>query len=176
MEKDSVFEKISIFIDKIVGYFAIIFGMTMTVTTLLGILSRYVMTNPLTWTEELARYTMIWMGLLAISMGVRRNEHLGLQLFVKFLPLSIKRLNKYFTRIAIGVFLYMLMVYGYDMAVNGLRQIAPALRISMFYVLLAVPTSAFLALLQLILITLNDIYRWSKGYKMKVRASKGGKT
>lgn len=173
MSENSVFEKISHFVDKVVGFFAMLSGMVMTVTTLLGILFRYVMSNPLPWTEELARYTMIWMGLLAISMGVRRDEHLGLRLVINLFPESIKRVIKYLTRIIIGVFLYYLMVYGFQMALNGLNQIAPALRIQMFYVLVAVPISAFLALLQMVLITINDVYRWTKGYKMRTTPSEG---
>ena len=36
----------------------------------LGVMVRYVIPLPLTFTEELARYLMIWMALLAISSGI----------------------------------------------------------------------------------------------------------
>ena len=44
----------------------------------LGVLVRYVIPLPLTFTEELARYLMIWMALLAVSSGIvhRRCEDL----------------------------------------------------------------------------------------------------
>ncbi len=157
MRERTVLEKISYYINKVVGIICIIMGMTMTVTTLVGILFRYVMTNPLPWTEELARYTMIWMGLLAISMGVRSGLHLGVQLVVKKFPLIVRRIITYMTRITIGYFLYMLTIYGYKMAMNGLKQTAPALQISMTYVLIAVPVATILALIQLLLITGIDI-------------------
>ncbi|WP_300465259.1 TRAP transporter small permease [Desulfobacula sp.] len=144
-------------IDKTVGYACITFGMVMTISTLIGILFRYVMVNPLPWTEELARYTMIWMGLLAISMGVKRESHLGLNLFVNLLPAFLQTALKMFSRILIGIFLYVLMVYGSTMAMNGIHQTMPALQIPMSYVLIAVPLSAVLSLVQLVLITVIDV-------------------
>jgi len=163
MRERTILEKLSYYIDKTIGIICIIMGMTMTVTTLVGILFRYVMTNPLPWTEELARYSMIWMGLLAISMGVRRNLHLGVELFIKKLPKVLRRIVTYITRILIGYFLYILTIYGYKMAMNGLRQTAPALQISMSYVLIAIPISTLLALIQLILVTGIDIQNKNKG-------------
>lgn len=34
-----------------------------------GVFGRYVIELPVTWTEELARYLMIWAALLAVSCG-----------------------------------------------------------------------------------------------------------
>ena len=53
----------------------------------LGVLVRYLL--PLDWTfmEELARYLMIWMALLAVSSGIAHREHIGvLVLFERFPP------------------------------------------------------------------------------------------
>ena len=156
MKKYLIAETISFGIDKAVGYTCIVFGMLMTVSTLIGILFRYVMINPLPWTEELARYAMIWMGLLAVSMGVKRESHLGLNIVVNLMPHLVQTALKMITRVLIGVFLYILMVYGTKMAMNGVHQTMPALQIPMICVLIAVPFSALLSLIQLVLITVND--------------------
>ena len=144
-------------IDKAMGWTCIVFGMVMTVSTLIGILFRYVMTNPLPWTEELARYTMIWMGLLAVSMGVKRESHLGLNLVVNNLPRPVQIFLKAVCRILTGIFLYILMVFGTKMAMNGMHQTMPALQIPMVFVLSAVPLCGFFSLLQLMLITVIDL-------------------
>ncbi|MBI9091504.1 MAG: TRAP transporter small permease [Desulfobacterium sp.] len=157
MKKYSIPEIISFVIDKAIGWVCIVFGMVMTISTLIGILFRYVMTNPLPWTEELARYTMIWMGLLAISMGVKRETHLGLNLIVNLLPAWVQTLLKMGSRVLIGVFLYILLVYGSKMAMNGVHQTMPALQIPMSFVLVAVPVSALVSLVQLVLITVIDV-------------------
>lgn len=158
MKEATIWEKISLGLDRITGYICIVFAIIMTVTTLVGILFRYLMTNPLPWTEELARYAMIWMGLLAISMGVRRQSHLGLQLIINLLPRPVQKIFGYLIRVLIGYFLYMLMIYGGKMALNGYYQIAPALQIKMIYVLSAVPMAALLSLIQLFLTTVDDLF------------------
>ncbi len=157
MKTCSIPETLSLVIDKAMGYACITFGMVMTISTLVGIVFRYVMTNPLPWTEELARYTMIWMGLLAVSMGVRRETHLGLNIIVDLLPGVVQAGLKMITRILIGIFLYVLMVYGTKMAMNGFHQTMPALQIPMGCVLIAVPFSAMVSLVQLVLITVIDL-------------------
>lgn len=43
----------------------------------LGVISRYLVEMQITWTEELARYLMIWAALLAVSCGVYYREHVG---------------------------------------------------------------------------------------------------
>ena len=45
----------------------------------LGVLVRRVIPLPLTFTEELARYLMIWMALLAVSSGIAHREHIGVE-------------------------------------------------------------------------------------------------
>ncbi len=144
-------------LDKMMGWSCIIFGMVMTLSTLIGILFRYVMTNPLPWTEELARYSMIWMGLLAVSMGVKRETHLGLSLLVKQLPRPVRIFLKGISRILTGIFLYILMVFGTKMAMSGMHQTMPALQVPMVLVLAAVPLCGLFSLLQLVLITVMDV-------------------
>lgn len=158
MKEATIWEKISFELDRITGYICIVFAIIMTVTTLVGILFRYLMTNPLPWTEELARYAMIWMGLLAISMGVRRQSHLGLQVIINLLPRLVQKIFSYLIKILIGYFLCMLMIYGGKMALDGYYQVAPALQIKMIYVLSAVPMAALLSLVQLILTTFGDLF------------------
>lgn len=57
----------------------------------LGVLVRYVIPPPLTFTEELARYLMIWMTLLAVSSGVAHREHIGVVLVFSRFPTAVRR-------------------------------------------------------------------------------------
>ena len=157
MKQRSIAETLSFGIDKTICWICILFGMVMTISTLVGILFRYIMTNPLPWTEELARYTMIWMGLMAVSLGVKRETHLGLNIIVNTLGPRLRFFLKIICRILTGYFLYILMVYGSKMAMQGMHQTMPALQIPMICVLAAVPLAALMSLVQLVLITIIDI-------------------
>ena len=57
----------------------------------LGVLARYVLPFRLTFTEELARYLMIWMALLAVSCGIAYREHIGVEFIFMRLPARIRR-------------------------------------------------------------------------------------
>ena len=59
----------------------------MTVLIFLQVVMRYVMHNSLSWSEELARYTFVWLIYIAISYGSKLMKHIkidaGLSLFPK---------------------------------------------------------------------------------------------
>src|SRR5512133_657328 len=56
-----------------------------------GIFGRYMIELPVTWTEELARYLMIWAALLAVSCGVARREHVAVTALLERLPRGVQR-------------------------------------------------------------------------------------
>lgn len=135
----------------------------MVVTVLTGVLFRYVIRDPLGWTEELARYLMIWAALLAVSVGIRKREHVGIQLLVKKLPLKLGRVIILLVNIMVMIFLLVLTIRGYAMAVKGFRQLSLALGISMFWPLMAIPISGALAIIQQ-LILIIDIFNPDNTY------------
>jgi TRAP-type C4-dicarboxylate transport system permease small subunit len=49
---------------------------------------RYVFNNPLTWSEELARYLFIWCAFLGWLIASRRGSHLAMTFVVDRLPVS----------------------------------------------------------------------------------------
>jgi TRAP-type C4-dicarboxylate transport system permease small subunit len=51
-----------------------------------GIVERYFLALGATWTEELARYLMIWAALMAVPCCTYRREHIGLGLVFSKLP------------------------------------------------------------------------------------------
>ena len=63
----------------------------MTVTVLIQVFFRFVLQSPLRWTEELARYLMIWLVLLASSIAMRNRAHLQVDVLTSALPRGPKR-------------------------------------------------------------------------------------
>lgn len=53
-------------------------------------ISRYIFSAPLGWTEELARYQLVSLGFIGACMGIRKNNHIFVALFHRYLP---KRLS-----------------------------------------------------------------------------------
>lgn len=51
--------------------------------------SRYVFSAPLGWTEEVARYQLVCLGFLGGTMGVRKNTHIFVTIFHRWMPASL---------------------------------------------------------------------------------------
>jgi len=138
----------------------VLIGGIMTAVVIAGVFARYVMQNPMVWTEEIARMAMIWCAYLAMSIAVRQRGHLGVLFFVQKLPLLLQRLVKLFNDVVILGFLVVLIVTGVKIVIAAKIQIEPATGIIMSYPYLIVPLSGVLLMIQHGLIMLVDFFRW----------------
>lgn len=83
----------------------------LAVTVFSQFFSRYVLGSSLGWTEEVARYLLVIVGFLGASMGVRKNAHIFVSLFVRLLPEKIARVIDIITLIFSTLFLVALAVF-----------------------------------------------------------------
>jgi TRAP-type C4-dicarboxylate transport system permease small subunit len=120
----------------------------MTTIVIVGVIFRYFFMSPIGWTEEAARYFMIWAASLAMSMGIMKGEHVGLNFLVDVLPPPVRRLAAIGVNLAILYFLWVLTERGYWMAINGRNQVSSLLGVSMIWSLAAIPVAGLLAMLQ----------------------------
>jgi len=113
------------------------------------VFTRYVLQDPSSWTEELATFLMIWVGMLGASVALNRGAHLGIDYFVAKLP-DRKRMYTVLAVFAlVAIFsLHILIIGGIQLVSITLRtnQVSPALGLKMGYVYLALPISGFFLL------------------------------
>lgn len=157
-----VAEKLAWAVERVAAIPCIVAIGAMTVIVILGVVFRYVFLSPLGWTEEAARYLMIWAASLAVSMGIMKREHVGITLFVKKFPPNLERWVSVGINLGILFFLWVLTQRGYHMAINGKNQISPFLGISMTWSLAAIPIAGFLAILQTIFLIIIELSRPSE--------------
>jgi TRAP-type C4-dicarboxylate transport system permease small subunit len=153
--------KLSIYIERLAAYPCIAATGAMTVIVILGVLFRYVLQSPLSWSEEVARYLMIWAASLAISVGIMRREHLGITFLISRIPPSAQKCAAVLVNLAVLWFLWILTKFGYYMALEGQAQLSPVLakyRISMMWSLSAIPVAGALAIIQTVLQILVDLF------------------
>jgi len=145
-----VSNKIGYLFEMASGTFCVLLFSAMIVVTLLGVFFRYIMRNPFEWTEELARFLLLWMSFLAINIALRKREHIRIKFLTEKMPEKISKVLDYFVDLLIGFFLIVLIKQGYLMATRTLLTTG-TLGVTMFWPYLAVPLGAFLTFLQLIL-------------------------
>ena len=122
----------------------------------LGIMVRYFIDIPLTFTEEAARYLMIWMALLAVSVGIARRSHIGvLFLFDRTRGVPRHVLMGLIDLLGLMFFLF-LFYYGIGFTVDGGRRLTMIYDIPKSVPFAAVPVSALLAAIQIALVAVRD--------------------
>ena len=154
MKQKSIFkiaDNWGILLARLTIYVVIVFSAIMVVTVLLGVIFRYILHNSLSWSEELARYMMIWAALLSISVGIKYKEHVGIHLILRKLPMGIARFINILVNLIILFFLGVLSYKGLIVTIKALPQLSLGLGISMFWPLLSIPVAGVLAIIQQIL-------------------------
>ena len=153
--------RLSLFFERLAAYPCIVATGAMTFVVLLGVFFRYVLRQPLSWSEEVARYLMIWAASLAVSIGVMRREHLGITFLISRFPPSVQKYSAVLVNLGVLWFLWVLTKFGYFMAVEGKTQLSPILAkygISMVWSLSAIPVAGALAMIQTIFQILIDLF------------------
>ncbi len=106
------------------------------------VLSRYLLANPASWTEELARFLLIWIGMLGASYAFRQKAHLGLELLPAKLSGVSARILKFFTLAVIALFAVTVLIAGGVNLVSltwELRQYSPVLGMPIAWVYSVIP-------------------------------------
>ena len=136
------------------------------------VFTRFVLKDPSSWTEELATFLMIWVGLLGASVALNRKAHLGVDYFVgKLTP--AKRLGTeiaVFSCVALFSFFVLILGGARLVSITLMReQVSPALQLKMGYVYLALPISGFF----LVLYSLEFLVGTARGLVALKRESGG---
>ncbi|MBP1933331.1 TRAP transporter small permease [Ammoniphilus resinae] len=115
---------------------------------------------PLIWSEELARYLFVWITLIGIGYGVKKQIHVRMEFFFHFLPKKLQDiLSIILNFIAIFSFLY-IVPSSFSFAVSQTNILSAALQMPMFFLIIFVPISMVLVVIRLLIETVQLIKRF----------------
>ena len=137
-------------INNLVGKILIILMMAMTLDVLWGVFTRYVMGSQASWSEELARFLLIWIGILGTAYASGKKMHLAIDLLAEKLNSRGQRRLEQIIAALIFLFAFCVMVIGGGRLiyiVSKLGQHSPALNIPMQLVYLVIPLSGVLIMI-----------------------------
>jgi len=122
----------------------------LVVVVVASVLFRYILLSPLTWSEEVGRYVMIWLGFLAASIAVRQGLHVGVDFVVQWVRPGIAAWLRGLARAVMIGFLLIVMGYGFILVTNLWDQWSPVLSVRMTWPYLAIPVGSLLMLIQMV--------------------------
>jgi len=130
----------------------------MAVDVLIEVVFRYVLLLPLFWTEEFARYCLVWSSLLAAGIALKRGQHIAVSFVVDKFPQRISMAAALGGDIFVAILLAVVLWGGVYLVILTRNQLSPAMRLSMSLPYMAIPTGAAVMLFHV----LASIYHRSK--------------
>jgi TRAP-type C4-dicarboxylate transport system permease small subunit len=151
-------------IDKALAGTLIAAMVSILLTVIWQVVSRYVLKDPASITEELSRFILIWIGILGAAYAYRQNAHLGFNLIVERQSRKVKRLLLTCVEIIVIIFCVLVMVYGGSELVSltlELEQISAALGVKMGLIYSVLPLSGGL-IIAYALVNITTLWRNNK--------------
>jgi TRAP-type C4-dicarboxylate transport system permease small subunit len=101
---------------------------------------RYVLNHSLFWSEELARYTFIWIVFIGASIGLERGVHVGIDFLLEIIPNNLRKILLTLTYLLMGLLFFFLIYLGYRFVMEiGIVSRAPSLGIRKAWFYAAIP-------------------------------------
>lgn len=139
--------EIKLKVDSAIKWLLIILMAMMTINVLWQVFTRFIMQDPSSYTEELARFMLIWLGILGASYVAGQKMHLAIDLLSQKLEGRSKSYLELFIQSMIFLFSLFVMVIGGLRLVQitlTLNQISAALQVPLGYIYSVVPISGAL--------------------------------
>lgn len=149
--------KIISIINSITRYLVNTIMGVMVVAVFLQVMFRFFMDQPLAWTEELARYLLVWLTFLGSAYAMSIKAHIGTEYIQKFLSPLV---NKVVLSLAalLSILFFLVMIYqGYLLSIRSMTQTSPSLLLPMGYVYMVIPISGVLLIMNVLHVTWKDI-------------------
>jgi len=160
-------EKLINKVDELLLGFLMILMTLMVLDVSWQVITRYLAPKPSPFTEELASYFMMWIGVLGGAYAFRQKAHLGIDILTQRITGKTKIYMEVFVHVMVILFAVLVLIWG------GLRlvfiqlylnQLSAALRIPVGYVYTVLPLTGFL----LVLYSIYFIFRLRRSDVMEI--------
>lgn len=134
-------------IDKILEVFLVILTSALVLDVVWQVASRYLLSNPSSFTDELAVFLLIWVGMAGAAYVKGKNEHLAIDILPDKLQPQNKNKLLVFINFLIIIFSLSIMVIGGAWLVYTrfqMGQVSSALQVPLGFVYSIVPLSGLL--------------------------------
>jgi TRAP-type C4-dicarboxylate transport system permease small subunit len=162
MEKISA--KVSRTSERIVQITLVGMVSVMTVIIILQVFMRYLFLYSLSWSEEVARYLMIWVSFLGASLALKYGFHIGVEFVINRIPEKMRGWINLTAKLGVLLFLIYFTIGGFRVSWAVRDQDSPALLFSMAYAYLSAPVGGVFMIIQLLSLLVED---WVKVRKRR---------
>jgi TRAP-type C4-dicarboxylate transport system permease small subunit len=113
----NVLKHFDIFLDwirLIVKHTILVMATAIFVIILFTVFSRYLSNYVVSWSEEVPRYLLVWIGFLGAALAVDCKDHIGFDFLFNKLPKRAQEVLTLFLNLGIALIGFIMVVYGID--------------------------------------------------------------
>jgi TRAP-type C4-dicarboxylate transport system permease small subunit len=99
-----------------------------------GVISRYILNNPVAWSNEVATIAFTWTVFLGAAAAWKNNKHIHLDLVYNFFPNKIKIISDWLKNIILIVFISFALYLSIQFTITAYNKPTAILRIPFSYV------------------------------------------
>lgn len=135
-------------LDTVTGGLSALLLAGMVVMVAWQVISRYLLNDPSTFTEETLRFGVIWLSLIGAAYVTGRGKHMSVDLLKDALSPSVQRIINILIQVAFIVFAGAVLIFGGLRAVNiAWYQTSAVLQVPMGAIYAALPVAGVLVIL-----------------------------
>ncbi len=131
----------------------------MTVLVIVQVFYRYVLNSPLSETQELSIYAMVYVVMLGCTIAVRNKTHIAVDLIGNLLPPRLGWVLRQLSYCVMLFFFYVLLTNGWKLTVRSMLQMSPSTGIPLGYVIFSIPLCAGISILYVLEHMLRDSWK-----------------
>ena len=98
----------------IVKYIMLVMASSIFVIILVTVFSRYLSNYVVSWSEEVPRYLLVWIGFLGAALAVDRKDHIGFDFLFNKLPARGREILMLILNVGIALVGWIMLAYGID--------------------------------------------------------------
>jgi TRAP-type transport system small permease protein len=150
-------------INRVVGILLAAMLGVMSILIILQVISRFVINFPLTWSEELSRYLMIYIVFLGAGLAMRHNNLISIELLPELLSGRKRKVVIILVMIISILFFAILFKQGIDMLGMVKMQSSPGLQLSMSIPYASIPIGSFVLAINSLAVILDQLSNKQEG-------------
>ena len=134
-------------LNRVLEVFLVFLVSILVIDVLWQVFSRYLLSSPSSFTDELAGFLLIWVGVLGAAYVAGRQEHLAIDILIQKSPPARQKKLQYFIHSVIFLFSFFVMVVGgvILMYTRFVLQVkSAALQLPLGYVYIILPISGLI--------------------------------
>jgi len=131
-------------LNSVVEYFLFGLGFSMAMLVAVQVFCRYILNSSLFWSEELARYMLVWLSFFGATVAYYRNLHPGVDVLTSRLSSGNQTVARLLVHVVSMALAMVMIISGIQFSWFVRMQISPALSIHKWIILAVIPLSGII--------------------------------